>query len=189
MKDRIQRWASLLIGTAVVIVVGWLTYDRMSRPAQPGGRTVVGAVDAAAGRSVPGDATTAATTDALDSSVERGPPPSLLGDGDVLPASAPQTMKIGVVLVQFAGAESAPTTARARPEALKLALELAALARTDWKAAVKAGDPGSADDIGTIPRGVLGHATEVSVFSLSGAGQISDPMETPRGYWIVKRLE
>jgi parvulin-like peptidyl-prolyl isomerase len=53
---------------------------------------------------------------------------------------------------------------------------------------VKAGDSGSSEDIGRIPRGVLEHPTEVAVFSLS-AGEISEPLETPRGYWIVKRLE
>jgi parvulin-like peptidyl-prolyl isomerase len=97
-------------------------------------------------------------------------------------------VKLGVVLVQFAGAEGATSGARAKPDAFKRAQELAEQARTDWKATVKAGDTGSSEDIGRMPRGVLDRATEVAVFSL-GAGDISEPLETPRGYWVVKRLE
>jgi parvulin-like peptidyl-prolyl isomerase len=73
-------------------------------------------------------------------------------------------------------------------DARKHALELAEQGKVDWKAAVRAGDTGSSEDIGRIPRGVLDHALEVAVFSLA-AGDISEPLETPRGYWVVKRAE
>ena len=113
---------------------------------------------------------------------------TLLSDSGAMPSGAPRAVKVGVVLVQFAGAEGASSSARAKPEAYKHAQGLAEQARADWTAAVKAGDAGSAVDIGRIPRGVLDRTTEVAVFSL-GAGDISEPLETPRGYWIVKRLE
>ena len=53
---------------------------------------------------------------------------------------------------------------------------------------MKAGDSGSSEDIGRIPRGVLEKSTELAVFSLA-AGDVSEPLETLRGYWVVKRLE
>jgi hypothetical protein len=113
---------------------------------------------------------------------------NLLGDGGAMPSGAPRAVRLGVVLVQFAGAEGAPSSARAKPDAFKHAQELMEQARTDWKAAVKAGDSGSSEDIGRIPRGVLERSTEVAVFSLDKDG-ISEPLETPRGYWVVKRVE
>jgi len=158
-----------------------------------------GAGAAAAASSTPGDSGTGASPSAspaptpmtaLDGNGDGGLSllNTILGDGGAMPSSAPRTVKLGVVLVQFVGAEGASSSARAKPDALKHALELAERAHTDWKAAVKAGDPGSSDDIGRIPRGVLEHSTEVAVFSL-GAGDVSEPLETPRGYWVVKRLE
>ena len=202
MKDRIQSWASLTVGAAVVVLVGWLTYDQMARPrlrAEPDGGAGA-SVDAGApsssgaaasggdGGTSPGSSASPMTV--LDSNADGGLSlfNTLLGDSGAMPSSAPRTVKLGVVLVQFAGAEGASSSARARPDALKHALELAEQARTEWKAAVKAGDPGSSEDIGRIPRGVLERPTEVAVFSLA-AGDISEPLETPRGYWIVKRLE
>jgi parvulin-like peptidyl-prolyl isomerase len=53
---------------------------------------------------------------------------------------------------------------------------------------VLSADPGSAEDVGRIPRGVLDPRTEMAVFSLP-PGTVSDVLETPRGYWIVKRID
>jgi hypothetical protein len=113
---------------------------------------------------------------------------SLLDAGAAMPTGAPRTVRIGVVLVQYAGAEGAPSSARAKADALKHAMELAEQARGDWKAAVKAGDSGSSEDIGRIPRGVLDRTTELAVFSLD-KDSLSEPLDTPRGYWVVKRIE
>jgi hypothetical protein len=105
-----------------------------------------------------------------------------------LPADAPKKVRFGVVLVQYRGAQGAPPTARAREAALALAQELAATAKTDFKAAVDKGDKGSTDDLGYIPRGVLEPAPEYELFSLPKGG-VSGPVDTPRGYWIVRRIE
>ena len=198
MKDRIQSWASLLVGAAVVVLVGWLTYGQLSGPhVRREADAGAGSASAAPTASAAGDAAAGASPSAapapmaaLDSNADGGLSlfNTLLGDGGAMPTSAPRTVKLGVVLVQFAGAEGASSSARTKPDALKHAQELAEQARTDWKAAVKAGDPGSSDDIGRIPRGVLERPTEVAVFSLA-AGDVSEPLETPRGYWVVKRLE
>ena len=88
----------------------------------------------------------------------------------------------------FAGAQGAPPGARPKKDALELATKLASDAKTDFHAAVIRGDSGSSDDIGRIPRGVLEPAVEYTLFTLP-SGAVSDPIETPRGYWIAKRTE
>lgn len=105
-----------------------------------------------------------------------------------LPPNAPSVVRFGVVLVAYAGAEDAPRGARSKPEALHLAEQLASQARSDFHAAVRRGDDGSADDVGSMKRGVLEPAPEYVLFSLQPGG-VSDPIDTPRGYWVVKRIE
>ncbi len=128
-------------------------------------------------------------------SIESGDSGSLLmapiwdaGGLDTMPSGAPRSVHLGVVLIQYQGAEGASSSARNKKDALAAAEKVAELAKTDFKKAVKDGDSGSGEDIGRIPRGVLDPRTEVAVFSL-GASEIAGPLETPRGYWIVKRLE
>jgi hypothetical protein len=117
-----------------------------------------------------------------------------LGDGPVpsLPMSAPREVRFGVVLVSYSGAQpelngSAPPT-RSHGAAKLLAEKLVVTAAQDFHAAVQQGDPGSADDVGTVKLGILEPAAEYVLFSLSPSG-IGGPVDTPRGYWIVKRLE
>lgn len=207
MRDRIQRWASIVLGAAVVVLAAWLTMEQMGH-AQPRVESVDAGADAGANANANDAGTGAGTgtgtaaaaamnggsgnsTGALDTTGDGGF--SLTGlsgllDAGSMPSGAPRSVRLGVVLVQFAGAEGAPGGARAKPDALKHALELAEQAKSDWKGAVKAGDVGSSDDIGRIPRGVLDHTTELVVFSLEKEG-ISEPLETPKGYWIVRRIE
>ncbi len=108
------------------------------------------------------------------------PPP--LGPG------MPRLVRFGVVLVTYAGAEDAPRGARSKRDALDMAQKLAAQAKSDFHAAVRRGDDGSGDDVGSMRRGVLEPAPEYVLFSLPASG-VSDPIDTPRGYWIVKRIE
>lgn len=105
-----------------------------------------------------------------------------------LPPTAPRAVRFGVVLVSYAGAEDAPRGARPKHDALELAQKLAAQAKTDFHAAVRRGDEGSADDVGAMRRGVLEPAPEYVLFSLPQGG-VSDPIDTPRGYWIIKRID
>lgn len=197
MKARgVQSWTSILLGGAVLLVLGWLTWHQLDRPVphSDAGAVVVGsAASVSTALPVAGDDDAAAIEKplALDSLGDGGlalTSPILADGGAMMPTTAPRSVKIGVVLVAFVGAEGAPNSARPKPEALKHALSLVETAREDWKAAVKAGDQGSAEDIGRMPRGVLETATEIVVFSL-GKGDVSEPLETPRGYWIVKRLD
>ena len=105
-----------------------------------------------------------------------------------LPEGTPKHVKLGVVLITFAGVQGAPPGARSKKDALEAAQKLASDARTDFHAAVIRGDSGSADDIGHILRGVLELGTEYVAFTMP-AGTVSEPLETPRGFWIIKRLD
>src|SRR6185295_587714 len=69
-----------------------------------------------------------------------------------LAADAPKSVVFGVILVQYKGAQFAPPTSRSREAALELAKQLAADAKTDFKAAVARGDKGSMDNAGRMPR-------------------------------------
>lgn len=109
----------------------------------------------------------------------RFPPP--------LAADAPRVVRIGVVLVRYSGAQLAPLDAPSRDASLVRAKQLAELAKTDFVAAVKAGDPGSAIDLGAVHRGILEPGTQFVVFTLA-PGTVSEVLDTPRGFWIVRRI-
>ncbi|WP_437279617.1 peptidyl-prolyl cis-trans isomerase [Sorangium sp. So ce375] len=129
---------------------------------------------------------------------ESGPEPAARSDAGVtllsgeaapaLPVEAPKKVRFGVVLIQYRGAQGAAPTARSKDAALALARELAEVAKTDFKAAIDKGDKGSTDDLGYIPRGVLEPAPEYELFSLPKGG-VSGPVDTPRGFWIARRIE
>jgi hypothetical protein len=188
VNDGVQRWLSILLGAAVVVVMGWIALNQSER--RPHAEPDAAVAHAAApDASAPSPAATVAAKDVgLDAGLSLG---GFFLDASVtgtLPTGAPRTVKLGVVLVQYAGAEGASVSARNKKEALAHAEKLAADAKTDWKGAVKSGDSGSSEDIGRIPRGVLDPTTEVAVFSLA-PGEVSGVLDTPRGYWIVKRAE
>lgn len=104
-----------------------------------------------------------------------------------LPASAPNTISFGVVLFAYSGAQAAPDGARSRDAARQRAKELIEEAKRDFKAAVAKGDRGSTADAGRIPRGVLEPAVEYVLFSLEKGAVHDEPVDTPRGYWVVRR--
>jgi hypothetical protein len=115
-------------------------------------------------------------------------PPPLPSGAPVLPADAPKRVKFGVVLLTYRGAEAAPSDARPKPEALAKAKALLEEARRDFAEAVKKGDRGSTADAGTMPRGVLDPNLEFTIFTLK-KGEVAEPVDTPRGYWLVRRNE
>jgi parvulin-like peptidyl-prolyl isomerase len=105
-----------------------------------------------------------------------------------LPDDAPMTVGFGVVLVTYRGAEGASADARSKEAAKTLAKDLAARAMKDFAEAVKKGDRGSVDDAGTMPRGVLDAAAEYALFTLKTGDVYAEPLDTARGYWVVRRL-
>jgi hypothetical protein len=187
----VDRWLTRVLALAVIGLVAYLAYK--STPArtpivvtEDAGQDA-GAVLTSAG---PADAATLA----VDGSLFLAELPELEplgldgGDGTTLPSGAPRQVHVGVVLVTYVGAQGAPPNARLKKEAREIADKLAVDAKTDFHGAVQHGDTGSSDDIGRFPRGVLEGSTEYAVFSLAPGG-VSDVLETPRGFWIVKRID
>jgi hypothetical protein len=194
-----QKWTALffvalVLGAAALVIVPSV---RRGAPTN--------SVASDAGASDGSDAgvvlTDAATTDAETPTEPSGEPAdptrqvdgggTVLLSGEAPPglaADAPKSVVFGVVLVTYRGAQGVPPTTRSRDAALELVKQLAELAKTDFKAAVGKGDKGSMDNAGRLPRGVLEPAPEYVLFSLPKGG-VSEPVDTPRGYWIVQRIE
>lgn len=105
-----------------------------------------------------------------------------------LPATAPKTCGFGAVLLTFEGVQFAPRNARSKVEALNLAKRLVPEAEQNFAEAVKKGDPGSLVDAGTIGRGVLERSVEYQLFTLEKGKVHPEPIETPRGFWILRRV-
>jgi hypothetical protein len=106
-----------------------------------------------------------------------------------LPASAPARIGFGAVIFQYKGAQNAPTDARTKEEARKKAAETIELAQKDFAAAVAKGDKGSTTDAGRLPRGVIEPPIEYVLFMLEKGKVHPEPLDTPRGYWVVRRNE
>jgi len=189
-----QRWTTVVVGAFLVAIIGALVWK-----GGRGGPVATGArIDA--GHEATHDERTrpdgSVFDDPLFTNLLEGDGGMGLGIAEVadsepgipLPSGTPKTVRFGVILVQYRGAQQAPGITRSKEEALTLARSLAESAKTDFKAQVAKGDPGSMDDAGRIPRGVLEPPAEFALFTLS-PGSVSDPIDTPRGFWIVKRIE
>ncbi|MFO7181658.1 MAG: hypothetical protein DIU78_023350 [Pseudomonadota bacterium] len=106
-----------------------------------------------------------------------------------LPASAPKSVRFGVVLFTYRGAQGAPDDAPSKEVAKRRAESIVEQARTDFASAVAKGDFGSTADAGRVPRGVLEPAVEYVLFTLEKGAVHPEPIDTPRGYWVVRRSE
>jgi hypothetical protein len=184
-----QRWLSALLVVCVLALAAVLASK--SLPSHPRPLATDPARPVSDGEAETNPAETRAKTDASAvGSVDRVGG-SVWVDGTPvppLPDKAPSKVRIGVVLVTYAGAQGAPDHARSQKEARDMAEKLALDARSDFHAAVVRGDNGSIDDVGTMPRGVMEPGVQYVVFMLP-VGGVSDVLDTPRGYWIVKRIE
>ena len=195
-----QRWLSILLGLGAVTVAILLTAQGISTWRPPHRAVDGGDADAGAADSAPSLAVDLSDADPGSSLPLFPTPVEPRRDGGVgfrmpdgsevppLPDSAPKQVRFGVVLVTYVGAELASPTARSKHDALEHAQKLAADAKTDFHAAVRRGDDGSADDVGRIQRGVLEPVAEYALFTMPPGG-VSEPIDTPRGYWIAKRIE
>jgi PPIC-type peptidyl-prolyl cis-trans isomerase-like protein len=201
-----QRWLTFLAGAAVVAVIVLIFLKGFSLPkpvafSEDGGdggahTASWGAGDAGEMTITPLDGSDLLLTDLL------GPDPradggvgSRMPDGSPvppLPPTTPRQVRFGVVLISYVGAQSSatgqPSNTRSKQDAKDLATRLAAEAQADFHSAVQRGDPGSGDDLGHMKLGVLELAPEYMLFTLP-VGGVSQPIDTPRGYWIAKRLE
>lgn len=104
-----------------------------------------------------------------------------------LPNSAPQELSFGVVQFTYQGAQFAGGDARTKDAARQKAEATLELAKHDFAAAVSKGDRGSTADAGRIPRGVLEPPIEYVLFTLDKKTVYSSVIDTPRGFWIVRR--
>jgi hypothetical protein len=207
----VQRWATTLLGLAVVALAVWLVVRNFQPPKAIGTATTAAADDGkgqmfaygeggalgGGGGAVLGDGGVPLLLSDLLANEPRmdGGAGGTMFDGSpvpMLPMDAPRTVRFGVVLVSYDGAQPSPTATRqaTRPkaEARALAVKLAGTAKQDFHAAVQQGDAGSSDDIGRIKLGFLEPAPEYVLFTLPIDG-VGGPVDTPRGFWIVKRLE
>lgn len=118
----------------------------------------------------------------------------LASDGTAVPmlgADAPSKVRIAVALFRYAGAEGAGSGARDRRAAEELARSAIEKTQADGRfdGAVALGDAGSTRDLGWVPRGILERRVEYAVFSLPVGGSLTEPLDTPRGFWVVRRLK
>ncbi len=124
----------------------------------------------------------AAVTDGFENFPDGGKVPEL-------PASAPNRIGFGAVIFAYRGAQGAPADARSKEDAKKKAVEAIEVAQKDFAAAVSKGDRGSTTDAGRLPRGVIEPPIEYVLFTLEKGKVYPEPVDTPRGYWVVRRNE
>lgn len=199
------RWVTTLIGAASVALATWVVARNFQPPKaigrdpnpHPAALADAGpAPDAVASGGVgPEDGGLVLVSDLLfGDRLDSGAGASLPDGRPVppLPQSVPRQVRFGVVLVSYSGAQPSALTGRAasrsKQEAKALADKLLETARGDFHAAVQQGDSGSADDIGRVKLGILEPAPEYVLFTLP-LDAVAGPVDTPRGYWVVKRLE
>jgi hypothetical protein len=106
-----------------------------------------------------------------------------------LPADAPKRVRLGVALFRYAGAEGASPKDRSRDAAKSLADEAHLAAKEGFRRAIAKADPGSNEDIGWVQRGVLERRVEHEVFGLKAGELAPRPIETPRGFWVARRIK
>lgn len=126
-------------------------------------------------------------TDDMGENADAG---TTLANGEPVPSldvNAPKTVTFGIILVFYRGAQGAPRDARPREDALALAQTIAEEAKTDFVAAGRKGDVGM-ENAGSVTRGVLEPSPEYTLFSLA-VGDVSAPVDSPRGYYVFKRIE
>ena len=115
-----------------------------------------------------------------------------LDDGNAVPAlaeDAPQQVKLGVALFAYDGAQGVPPGSRSRDAALELARAALQAGTAEFAKALEKADRGSRDDVGWVRRGILEKRVEYEVFRLEKGTLASEPIDTPRGFWVVRRLQ
>jgi hypothetical protein len=197
-----RRWISISVGAGAVALAVGITLKSVRAPSVTGAESARRSGDAGATDDGPNAPARLPPPPHLDNLLDQRDQALQADSGTIaiaegapvppLPASAPRRVRFGVVLISYAGAEPEASggrpSSRSHADAKVLAERLAAGATRDFNAAVQQGDPGSSEDVGTVKQGILEPAAEFVLFSLPVDG-IGGPVDTPRGYWVVKRLE
>lgn len=185
-----QRSGSVVVGlvfAAALIAAVYLAGHRRGQ-----GAAVPGVATSASAEVVPAAAPSGSAEEEADLlPPEPDQPTEWAADAGTrpLPPSAPSAASFGVVLFTYQGVQLAPKNARSKQEALALAQGTIEEAKKDFAAAVKKGDHGSTVDAGRIPRGVLEPDLEYALFTLDKGAVSPEPIDTPRGYWVLRRNE
>jgi hypothetical protein len=156
------------------------TASAVSSASPPPSASAVASATAAADAGRPDDAGAGPFTEGFETFPDGGKVPDL-------PNSAPQQLSFGVVQFTYQGAQFANSDARSKDLARQKAEATLELAKTDFAAAVSKGDRGSTSDAGRIPRGVLEPPVEYVLFTLDKRSVYPNVIDTPRGFWIVRR--
>lgn len=205
-----NRWTLVALGTLLVIAFGAFQW-RIEHPVTGGSELLT--VDADGSATAPAASASSAAAKGSASAgaaagADAGPPTGagqyvggrfgavdedagLGADGGMaafLPTGTPKSVRFGVVVVRYRGVEGQPPSDRAKSDAAVMARALAEAARTDFRGAVSRGDQGSMEDAGRMPRGVLEAPVEYALFTMK-PGEVSNPIDTARGFWILRRGE
>jgi hypothetical protein len=179
-----------LVGVAVAVILARQSHLKgraAAASARPSASAVPSASIAAPAASFESAVETALTPD--DGAGERFDTLPDGGKAPPLPDSAPQSVTFGVVQLGYDGAQFATKGARTKEQAKLKAQSLMELAQKDFEAAVQKGDRGSRSNIGRMHRGILEPAVEYLLFTLPKGTVYAEPIDTPRGYWIVRRID
>lgn len=191
-----QRNTQALLG--LLFVVGVAVALILTRQSRVKARAPI--VSASASVSAAPSASVAAPVGSFESQVETALTPDegasetfdILPNGTKappLPDSAPQSVTFGVVQFGYDGAQFAGKGTRTKEQAKQKAQGVLELAKTDFEAAVQKGDRGSRSNVGRMHRGILEPAVEYLLFTLPKGTVYAEPIDTPRGYWIVRRID
>jgi hypothetical protein len=186
-----QRWTTVALGlllTVAVVVVVFKTGISRSKPPDPAvsaSASPKAAPPTPAASEVPVEAVAELPREdagRFDRLPDGAPVPEL-------PSTAPKSVGFGVILFGYEGAQGASPGAPSRSVALTKARSVIELAKKDFAEAVKQGDRGSTSDAGRIPRGVLEPSVEHALFTLEKGEVRAEPVDTPRGFWVVRRRD
>ncbi len=191
-----QRTTTIIVGLSFVLAIALLGMlarspaEKLTKPAATSSAPVA-SVSAAPLPETPAPALSAAELQ-LPEDVPNPTGFDRLPDGSKappLPDNAPLTVRFGVVLINYRGAQFAGADARDKAEAQKRALAMVDDAKKDFAAAASRGDRGSTADAGRIPRGILEPAVEYALFMLPKGEVYPQPIDTPRGFWVIRRID
>jgi len=192
-----RRWSAPLgLGLLVIVSGALVAREREADAARTAPEAPVAPSAPSTTSSEPSPATAAeASEPAKDAgssllAPRRVPSFDVASDGSPVPAldaAAPRRVKLGVALFRYRGAEGAGSQSRSREDAERLALAALAKGGDDFGQVVALGDPGSAVDVGWVGRGVLERAVEYPIFTAQVGQTLAQPIDTPRGYWVVRR--
>jgi len=193
-RSAMQRSQTIALGLLVLVAIAIAILAQRSS-----GQKAARAVASASAKPVASAAPVASAPASSAAPLEVLPEPEgtytgfdVLPDGTKapkLPESAPSSVTFGVIVYAYEGAELAPKGARTKDQALAKAKAAIEEAKRDFHAAVAKGDRGSSAHLGRMPKGMLEPAADYMLFSLPKGEVTAAPVDTPRGYWIMRRID